>query len=569
MRTKYPPPQRPSQEAPAVTPTPPGAKAEVRPAPPPTPPGMVALMPKQGTEERTITVETDTATIVFSTRGAVVQSWKLKNYRDDRGQPLDLVQGAHTGLGYPLSLELANPQQEETLNQALFVVNTLATELRTPGELVFEWSSGRLAARKRIRLGPGYGCEIETRVMDGEELVEHGVAWRGGFGEHANAGAAARGVEAQVFVRTPQKLVRQPARVAGQVTGWLWRTPSPFPYRGEASYAGIEDRYFAAVFLPRRPQLSVSARTRPWTPPGEQKPHPVGEVAVGVPDGTALGLYVGPKANAELEAVQPVPLANGAVPELADELVDFGWFWWVAQPLFLGMKWIYAHWLPNYGWVIVLLTIAINTALFPFKWKSMESAWKMQKIAPQMKAIQARYKQYKFNDPRKQEMQAEMMALYKEHGVNPLGGCFPLLMQLPFFYGFYKVLAIAIELRQAPWMLWIHDLSQKDPYYVLPIVMTLTMFISTRMTPVTTTDPAQQKMMQIFPLMFGFFFLQVSAGLVLYWLMSSVVGIGQQWWINKRQRAHELAEKQAAKERKKKRKGQLGEGPGQGREGAS
>lgn len=561
MRTKYPRPERPPQEAPvstapaAVRPAPPEVKAKAVPAPP-------AAGVKQGSEERTITVETDTATIVFSTRGAVAQSWQLKKYHDDSGRPLDLVQGAHTGLGYPFALELADPKQEEALNRALFVASTPAAELKAPAELVFEWSDGRLAGRKRFRFGPGYLCEIETSVVESSRPLEHRLAWRGGFGEHANAGSAARGTEGQVFVRTGKKLLKQPARVAGQTTSWLlWKTASPFPYSGEASYAGLEDRYFAAVFLPRQPQFSVTARTRPWTPPGEEKAHPIGEVAVGVPPGTPVGLYVGPKANADLETVQPVALADGSAPQLADELVDFGWFWWVAQPLFLGMQWMHAHLLSNYGWVIVLLTIAINVLLFPLKWKSMESAWKMQKIAPQLKAIQARYKQYKFNDPRKQEMQAETMALYKQHGVNPMGGCLPLLVQLPFFYGFYKVLAIAIELRQAPWVLWIHDLSLKDPYYVLPIVMTVTMFVSTKMTPVTTTDPAQQKMMQFFPLMFGFFFMNVSAGLVLYWLMSSVVGIAQQWWINKRQRTHELVEKQAAKERKKKRKGQSEEGP--------
>lgn len=564
MRTKYPAPPRPASPAPVTAPA--VGAAPARPAPPEVKAKAALRLPapglKQGTEERTITVESDTATIVFSTRGAVVRSWKLKKYHDDAGKPLDLVQGEHTKLGFPFALELADPKQEETLNSALFVASTAAANLKAPAELVFEWSDGQFAARKRFRFGPGYLCEIETSVAAGGQPLEHRLAWRGGFGEHANAVSAARGTEAQVFVRTPAKLERQLARVAGQTSGWLWKTASPFPYSGEASYAGIEDRYFAAVFLPRQPRLTVTARTRPWTAPGEEKPHPVGEMAVGVPAGTPLGLYVGPKANADLETVQPVAFADGRAPQLADELVDFGWFWWVAQPLFLGMKWMHAHWIPNYGWVIVLLTLLINVALFPLKWKSMESAWKMQKIAPQLRAIQARYKQYKFNDPRKQEMQAEMMALYKQHGVNPMGGCFPLLLQLPFFYGFYKVLAIAIEMRQAPWMLWIHDLSQKDPYYVLPIVMTLTMFISTKMTPVTTTDPAQQKMMQFFPLMFGFLFLQVSAGLVLYWLMSSVVGIGQQWLINKRQRAHELTEKQAAKERKKqKRKGQGEEGP--------
>ena len=146
------------------------------------------------------------------------------------------------------------------------------------------------------------------------------------------------------------------------------------------------------------------------------------------------------------------------------------------------------------------------------------------------------------------------MALYQQHGVNPIGGCLPLLLQIPFFFGFYKVLAISIELRQAPWFGWIHDLSQHDPYYILPVVMTATMYLSTRMTPMTATDPMQQRMMRLMPLVFGFMFLSFSAGLVLYWMVGNIVGIGQQWWINRRHRLHDEAEKLAAKDRKKKKK---------------
>jgi YidC/Oxa1 family membrane protein insertase len=333
----------------------------------------------------------------------------------------------------------------------------------------------------------------------------------------------------------------------------LWKTPSPFPYRGEASYAGIEDRYFAAIFLPPQPQLEVTVWTSDWKPAGEEKVRRVGAIAAGGGgESNRVRLFVGPKAIHVLEQVSAAAFSTGTSPRLAEDLVDFGWFWWVAQPVFVGMRWMYDHWMRNYGWVIILLTVLINTVLFPLKWKSMLSAWKMQKLAPQLRAIQERYKQYKFNDPRKQQMQVEMMGLYKQHGVNPLGGCFPLLVQIPFFYGFYRVLATAIELRQAPWVGWIRDLSQKDPYYILPIVMTLTMFLSMRMTP-TTVDPSQQRMMYIFLFVFGYTFLFFSSGLVLYWLASSVVGIGQQWWMNRHQRKLELRHKLEAKERKKKK----------------
>ena len=565
MRWKYPPPAPPPAEQP-VEPVEPQAGEPARPSAKRDTAARAEVLPaevKQATEERLITVETDVATVVFSTRGAVIRSWTLKTFQGEAGEPLELVQSQHTGLGYPLSFALAQRKDEETLNGALFVASTFESSLAAPTELVFEWSDGRLAARKRFRFQDGYLCEIETSLIENGRPVAHRLAWRGGFGEQADQKNAGAGASAQVFVRTPAGLKRQPGAQAGQITGWLWKSPSPFPYSGEASYAGIEDRYFAAVFLPRRPELDVTAWTEPWTPPEQEKPQGVGAVAVGGPVNEPLHLFVGPKAIAVLDSVQPEALVSGLRPSLSEELVDFGWFWWVAKPLFLGMKWLYQH-VPNYGWVIILLTVIINTLLFPLKWKSMQSAFEMQKVAPQVRGIQERYKKYKFNDPRKQQMQSEIMALYKEHGVNPLGGCLPLVLQLPFFYGFYKVLYAAIELRHAPWFGWIQDLSQKDPYYILPIVMGVTMYVSTKMTPMTTADPAQQKMMQLLPLLFTFFFFQVSAGLVLYWLMSSAVGIGQQWFINRHQRGRELAEKIAAKERKKKkRKGELPAGEGQ------
>lgn len=566
MRQLYPPPPSPpagsasSETVPAAT-TPPAASASSA-----SPAGVKGEAPaaapigvKQGTEERLITVDTETATIVFSTRGAVVRSWRLKNFRDTAGEPVELVQGRITRLGYPLEVSLspAKAQLEEVLNNALYVVAPETSEMKAPGELVFEWSDGQFAARKRLRFLGGYVCEVTSEVAEAGQPVAHRLAWPGGFGEHVGPSGTS-GPEAQVLVRTPKGVQRQPARIAGQTTGWLWKSPSPFPYSGEAAYAGIEDQYFVALFLPQRAHLDVAAWTATWTLEGADKAQPVGAVAVGAPNGTVLGLYVGPKVIDILERIEAPALASGARPELAGELVDFGWFWWIAKPIFLLMKWMYEHWIPNYGWVIVVLTVLINAALFPLRWKSMESAFKMQKVAPQIKAIQERYKQYRFNDPRKQQMQQEIMAVYSAHGVNPFGGCLPLLLQIPFFYGFYMVLAISIEMRQAPWVLWITDLSQKDPYYVLPIIMAVTMFFSTRMTPMT--DPQQQRLMTVMMVVFAFAFLQVSAGLVLYWMVSSTVGLGQQWWINRWQRAHQQAERDAGRTgKKKKRPGEASE----------
>ncbi len=557
MREVAPPPKTsPAEEAPL----PPSAEiAPVLPAPAFA--GAPLPETKQGTEERTITVETSHATITFSTRGAVVQSWTLKHYRDQQGEPLDLVQGARTGLGFPLEIALDDPQQEAALNQAVFVSTAdgvlASAMLIAPVELVFEWSTGQLAAKKRFRFPDGYTIEVETRVWVSGEQVAHQVAWRGGFGE---PGTPSSMFQTQFLLRTPEGLRRTTVEAATQTTGWLFKSAPQFPpYTGEASYAGIEDQYFAAVFFPENTGVRAAVASAEWTPPGEgQKPQKIGALSLGAASGdNRFRLFVGPKAIQELAPITVPALSDGTQPVLADELIDYGWFWWVAKPLFLSMQWIYENVWSNYGWVIIILTLLINTIIFPLKYKSMLASVKMQKLAPQMRAIQDKYKKYKFNDPRKQQQQQEVMALYRQHGVNPMGSCLPMLLQLPFFYGFYKVLASSIELRQAPWFGWVQDLSQPDPYYILPVVMALAMYFSMKMTPMTTADPGQQKLMQFMPLMFGFFFLTFPAGLVLYWLMSSVAGVGQQWWINKRQREHDQAEKLAAKERKKeKRRGQ-------------
>jgi len=219
-----------------------------------------------------------------------------------------------------------------------------------------------------------------------------------------------------------------------------------------------------------------------------------------------------------------------------DELVQFGWWGFIAKPLFEILKWIHRY-IPNYGWAIVVLTLVINIAMFPLKMKSWRSMQQMQKIAPEMRQIQDRYKKYSFNDPRKRKMQDEMTELYQRHGISPmtqLGGCLPMLLQMPIWIALWRVLNGAIELRHAAWMGWIHDLSAADPYYILPVSMTIAMYLMTKMTPTPAgVDPAQQKMMAFMPLMMLFFFYKMSSGLNLYMFTSNLVGVAQQWYLNR------------------------------------
>jgi YidC/Oxa1 family membrane protein insertase len=203
-------------------------------------------------------------------------------------------------------------------------------------------------------------------------------------------------------------------------------------------------------------------------------------------------------------------------------------FGWLAVPLLGALQWIYGF-VGNYGWSIILLTILINITVSPLRHKSVVSMRKMQALQPQMKAIQDRYAGLKTTDPARQKMNTEIMNLYREKGVNPASGCVPMVLQFPVLLAFYSMLSQSIELRGAQFGWWITDLSQPDPYYIIPVLMAVTMFWQTKITP-STADPAQQRIMMIMPLMFTVFFLWAPSGLVIYWFVSNLWAIGQQYF---------------------------------------
>jgi YidC/Oxa1 family membrane protein insertase len=235
--------------------------------------------------------------------------------------------------------------------------------------------------------------------------------------------------------------------------------------------------------------------------------------------------------------------------------VNFGFFGVIAHPLFVWLHWTYDHIVKNWGWAIMLQTLIINLALMPLRISSMKSSFKMQKVAPQIKAIQEKYKKYSMKDPRRQNMNAEMSALYKREGVNPIGGCVPLLLQMPFLFAYYSMLGAAIELRQAPW-LWLHDLSAADPYHILPIGIIITTLLVQRMTPQGAMDPTQQRMMNLMmPLMLGVISWNFAAGLCLYWTVGNGISIVQQLFMNRSQLGREMRAEMDKRARKKDPKG--------------
>jgi YidC/Oxa1 family membrane protein insertase len=522
-----PPPPKPSVPAQSTTQQAAGregtkqaaAKPEA-PKPPPAPQIPVA----EGQQAQDITVENDLYRITLSTQGGVVKSWVLKKYDDAHGKPLDVVDAAACKqLGYPMSLRTTDDSLNQKVNQALYVAQPSGTILKAPATLEFTYSDGHVQVQKKFTFGSNYMVQTSVSVARDQNYIPVRVAWVGGFGDHSlpEQGEFA---QSKVAYQTNDKVE----------TTDLHKVENELTKSGPFEFAGLEDRYFAGIFFPESADQVFGAGYTTWKPEnwkGKDLPKAgYAELGSSVAQPVSFKLFVAPKALDVLETTHP-PLTG---------LVDFGWFSIIAKPLFLGLRYIYNNWVHNYGWAIVILTIILNMALFPLKLKSIRSAQEMQRIAPLVKSIQDRYKQYKFNDPRKARMNQEVMKLYQEHGINPLGGCLPMLPQLPILYGFYESLETPFAFRHAPWIWWIKDLSMPDPSHimglpipVLPVIMMVSMFVMQKMTPMAITDPNQKRMMYAMPLVFGVMFFHLASGLVLYFLAANIVGIGQQLIINR------------------------------------
>jgi YidC/Oxa1 family membrane protein insertase len=514
-------PTAPQSQTAKETPKPaPAAAPEAVPAKPPGPAAKAAPAGKaapaaqvSADHEAVFVVETKLYRVVLSNRGALVRSWTLKDYKDFTGKPLELVSAAGTAkAGYPFALAFPGKVPSTDVNQALYAARPSPDGLG----IDYEYASGGLAVHKSFRFEKNsYLSQVSTEVTENGTGVPNLIAWRGGFGDAAGQNEAAS-QRCLFFDLASGKLVTREAKAAKD---------GPATDTGNYSFAGLEDAYFAAAFLPQNGS-AVQVRTVADNVMGadnKEQSH-VGAQIGGGGASNQFAVFVGPKDMDVLRKVDP----------RLEQLVDFGFWSFLAKPLFIIVNWTNDHTVRNYGWAIVLVTIGINTVLLPLRLTSMKSMKKMQTLQPQVAAINAKYKNVGLRDPRKAEQNQEVMDLYKKHGVNPMGGCFPMLIQIPFFFAFYKVLTVAIEMRGASW-LWVTDLSRPETLaiHVLPILMIAAQFVQQKMTPNPSADPNQQKMMLMMPLIFGFMFYSVSSGLVLYWLTSNVVGIVQQWFINR------------------------------------
>ncbi|HEY0787656.1 MAG TPA: membrane protein insertase YidC, partial [Thermoanaerobaculia bacterium] len=447
----------------------------------------------------------------FSNRGAQLVSFQLLKYPQKKGgDPVDLVAPRAAGrTDYPFAIGAADPAVTDAVNTALYQVER--REDRGATRLTFRWAERGVSVEKSFRLDPRrYLFAFDVRMASPGDVpwrLTIGPGMRNLLPEELENRFAQTGLGVVQYENDLETLPKEKAD-AFQI------------FEGRPEFVGIEDNYFLSVLKPERSGSATFRKIE--VPPAEAGGKPRHELYAGINavSGSVGGTaYFGPK---EVTRLDEYGLGN---------TLQFGIFGFISRILLTALIWINT-WTFNYGWAIVVLTVIIKVLLYPLQHKSMVSMKKMQLVQPKVNAIKERYKKAKTDPEQRQKMNLEMMKLYKDEGINPASGCVPLLLQLPILWGFYTLLSRAIELRGAPWILWIADLSVKDPYYLTPILMTITMFIQQWMTP-TTADPAQRRIFLIMPIVFGWLFKEFPSGLVLYWLVQNILSIIQQWITNK------------------------------------
>ena len=488
QKKPVPPKTMPSKEAPS--PLMPGPMIEKKAEQPPV------QAPREypvaeDTEAIDVTVETDLYKAVFSTKGAIIKYWELKTYRDSDDMPVVLLKkpGVVPPLGIIFEGENGNLPQK-----FIYSANTeklmLSERGNNKGEVIFTYDhNGMYIMKKFVFYNDDFKVDLSIETVNTPSYM------------------LPVGTDFGVFDKE-QREHKGPVMLTGSDREEFDEgLKSTRFFTENIRWIAQEDKYFTASIVPVTPVEGATV----W------KEGDAAEIALTLkPQKHKFIFYAGPKEYDRLK------LLNSGL----EHMVDFGWFSIVAMPLFWVLKFLYKY-LGNYGLAIIILTTVIRIPFIPILNKSQQSMKKMQKIQPMMAELKEKYK----NDS--QKMQKETMQLYKKYKVNPVGGCLPMFLQIPVFIALYNVLLKAIELRGAPFALWITDLAVKDPYYVLPIVMGLTMVLQQKMTP-TTMDPKQAKMMMLMPIVFTFMFLSFPAGLVLYWLVNNVLGIIQQYYANKK-----------------------------------
>lgn len=482
-----------------------------------------------------VTVETGVAQLVLTDQGAGVKAVRLYEYPAslDKGAPPTEIMPVPGAATVPLTAELRLGSHPISLGNVDFVPSETALALsegRPEGRIVFrgQMADGMIIERVyHFRYG-SYVFEVGTQIR-GVPLPPHStlsLSWGPGLRQQHEQTSRRRQTGTVPRSYVGGKIFDKAPKEVGEM----------MEAQGDVTWAALSDTYFAAVLIPQEPAADAVVVRR------------MQEDALGIDIRTPLGdgqatqtvrVFVGPKQQQLLEATEST----------LGKLIDLGFFSPLAKPMMQLLRLIYSV-IRNYGVTIILVTILIKIVFWPLTQKSYKSMQAMQKLQPRMKELQAVYKDDK------QALNRAMMQLYREQKVNPMGGCLPMLLQIPFFFAFYNALLYSIELRHAPFVCWetelfwvgrgICDLSVHDPSYITPILMGASMFWQQKMTP-TAGDPTQAKMMQFMPLIFLFFFLKAPAGLVIYWFTNNLLGIAQQLLVNRRRHQEEAQAKAASK----------------------
>ena len=477
----------------------------------------VVAQPVAATRAEDVVVETDHYIARFTNRGAQLVSFQLKRYSNKDKSLVELVKKrASSATDYPFAIESANPVVTRRLNTALYHVDRRVERGATVVEFTYAAPDG-VAATKIFRFTSPYlfGFNVHVRPA---------VPYRVVSGPGIRNVEDTAGTDARAALLAGNAIVQKDGDldVLNREKGDRLRILEG------AEFIGIEDNYFLMALRAERSGAGITRRVQLGS--GKEKRAELYAGLNATPDGSLSGsAFFGPKETKLLD--------NYGM----GEALQYGMFGVIARFLLEALVWI-NQFTKNYGFAIIVLTILIKIVLYPLQHKSIVSMKKMQKVQPKMEAIKSKYKKAKTDPDQRQKMNVEMMQLYQKEGINPMSGCLPIVLQLPILWGFYNLLSRAIELRGAPWILWIKDLSEKDPTYVLPILMTATMFLQTWLTP-STGDPAQRRIFLIMPLVFGIMFKEFPSGLVLYWLVQNVLTIAQQLIMNKWWKDHPDDEK--------------------------
>jgi YidC/Oxa1 family membrane protein insertase len=496
----------------------------------------------EGLVDREFIVETGAYAVRFGTRGGRIVSWRLLKYVDELDVPIDIIPRTLGQIeDYPLRLLLDGEEAGAArLDDAIFreEVREAGPADEWPGEgfegkvVSFTYADGRgLEARKEVALpADGYIGQVRVELRRNGADIPFSFTWAVGLPQPSDDKTTAYfAAEGQGLIEVGGSIQRE---AADEVS-------SPMAFRAgpggaRIDWGGLESTYFASLLLPERPEEGslTFVPHGPVREPGSDDEEMLLAARFSGRGPLRFESIVGPKDYDLLASL-------GRGLERAINFSRFAILYAITKYLFLALRWINGF-VGNYGFSIVILTVVIRAAFFPVTYRSMitmrQNAKKMQKIQPRVKQIQERYRKMKKTVETQRRQNEETMAVYKKEGLNPmgsLGGCLPLLLQMPVFIGFYNLLSVTIEMRGAPFILWVQDLSRMDPYYVFPVLMGLTWMVQQWMTSSSIPDPMQRKLMGAMPVIFTFMMARMASGLVIYWFVSNLLGLVQQWLINR------------------------------------